>query len=250
MSGHSKWAGIKHRKAAQDAKKGKVFTKIIREISMAARQSGGDPEKNPRLRTAMAAAKTANMPNDNVKKAIQRGTGELPGMSYEEITYEGYGPGGVAVLVTAVTDNKNRTTAEVRKIFSKHAGNLGESGCVGFMFTKKGYINISKAGREEDEIMTLALELGADDFQSDDEDNYEITTSVEQFEKVVNSLKEKGIEPVSAEITMLPSSYIKLVDKPAEQMLELMSELEEHDDIGNIYANFDISKEIMEKVSV
>jgi YebC/PmpR family DNA-binding regulatory protein len=249
MSGHSKWAGIKHHKAAQDSKKGKIFTKIIRELSMAARQGGGNPDNNARLRSAIDSARQANMPNDNVTKAIQRGTGELPGITYEEITYEGYGPSGVAVFVTAVTDNKNRTTAEIRKVFSKHAGNLGETGCVGWMFNQKGYITIDKKKFNEDELMTLALDLGAEDFKSEDEDVYELTTDTGQFDKIKEELKNKNITLASAEVTMLPKTYIKLTDKSAEQMLALMNELEEHDDINQVYANFDIPKEIMEKVS-
>jgi YebC/PmpR family DNA-binding regulatory protein len=249
MSGHSKWAGIKHHKAAQDSKKGKIFTKLIREISMAARTGGGNPENNASLRTAISAAREANMPSDNVTKAIKRGTGDLPGVVYEEVGYEGYGPGGVAVLCVALTDNKNRTTAEIRKIFSKHGGNLGETGCVGWMFSQKGFITIDRKKYGEDELMTLALDLGAEDFSSEDEDVYEIITSAGQFESILDSLKKKNITTLSAEVTMLPKNYIKLTDKPAEQMLNLMTELEDNDDISHVYANFDISKEIMEKVS-
>jgi len=249
MSGHSKWAGIKHKKMAQDSKRGKIFTKLIREISIAARQGGPNVENNPRLRKAIETAKEANMPQDNIKKAIQRGTGELPGVTYEEVTYEGYGPGGIAIIVSAATDNKNRTTSELRRIFSQHGGNLGETGCVGWMFSQKGYITIDKTKYKEDELMELALEIGAEDFKSDDEDVYEIIVSVNDYEKIKQKLKEKNIEINQAEITMLPKTYIKLSGKDAEQTLALMNEIEEHDDVANVYANFDISKELMEKLS-
>ncbi len=246
MSGHSKWAGIKHKKAIVDAKRGKLFTKIIRELTVAAREGGNDPSGNARLRKAIEDAKNANMPQENVKRAIQKGTGELPGTSYEECVFEGYGPGGVAVLVSGLTDNKNRTTAELRKIFSKHGGNLGEAGCVGWMFKKKGLIQISKKKGNEEELMNLALESGAEDFKSDDEDVYEVLTEPVDFEKIKKSLEKIGLE--IAEITMLPQTYIKLMGKEAEQMLHLMESLEDHDDVQNVYANFDIPKEIMEKM--
>ena len=246
MSGHSKWAGIKHKKAIIDAKKGKVFTRIIREISVAARQGGGNPENNARLRKAMDIAKVANMPLDNVKKAVQRGTGELPGVMYEEVMYEGYGPGGVAVMVEGTTDNRNRTASEIRKIFSSHAGNLGENGCVGWMFTQKGYISVEKAKYGEDELMSLALELGAEDFRSDDEDVYEIFTKPADFEKVKQGLESKGVPVTVAEVSHQPQTFIKLTGKHAEQMLGLMDSLEEHDDVKSVYANFDISKQEME----
>ncbi|OIO75805.1 MAG: transcriptional regulator [Elusimicrobia bacterium CG1_02_37_114] len=249
MSGHSKWAGIKHHKMAQDAKRGQKFTKIIREISIAARQGGPLPENNPRLRKAIEQAHEANMPQDNVKKAVLRGTGELPGVTYEDASYEGYGPGGVAVLVEATTDNKNRTTNELRRLFSQYGGNLGESGCVAWMFIQRGYITLDKTKYEEEKIMTLALDLGVEDFKSDDEETYEITTVPEQVDKIVNSLKEQKIDIVQSEVTMLPKTYIKLAGKEAEQMLGLMNALEDHDDVNNVYANFDIPEEIMEKVS-
>jgi len=249
MSGHSKWAGIKHKKAAVDAKRGQIFSKIIREISMAARQAGGDPGGNPRLRVAMDKARSVNMPQDNIKKAIQRGTAELPGVAYEELVYEGYGPGGVAVLVEVTTDNKNRTTAEVRKTFSRHGGNLGDAGCVGWMFNKKGYITVDKNKIKEEELIEIALESGAEDVRADDEDLFEIITQPQDFEKVKKTLKEKNIEINSGEITMLPQTYIKLEGAKAEQMLRLMDGLDNNDDVQNVYANFDIPKEIMEKVS-
>ncbi|MFB0527924.1 MAG: YebC/PmpR family DNA-binding transcriptional regulator [bacterium] len=249
MSGHSKWAGIKHRKAAVDAKRGQIFSKIIREITMAARQGGGDSAGNPRLRVAVDKARSVNMPQDNIKKAIKRGTGELPGVTYEELVYEGYGPGGVAVLVEVTTDNKNRATAEVRKTFSRHGGNLGDAGCVGWMFNKKGYISVDKNKIKEEELIEISLESGAEDVKADDEDLFEIITQPRDFEKVKRSLQEKNIEINSAEITMLPQTYIKLEGTKAEQMLRLMDDLDNNDDVQNVYANFDIPKEIMEKVS-
>jgi len=248
MSGHSKWAGIKHKKAIIDAKRGKVFTKIIREMVVAAKEGGGNPENNARLRKVMDMAKEANMPIDNVKKAIQRGTGEIPGAIYEEISYEGYGPAGVAVLVEGTTDNKNRTASEVRKIFSSHGGNLGENGCVSWMFSKKGYLAVEKGKFDEDKLMTLALDLGAEDFKSEDEDAFEIITKPEEFDKIKKALEEKTVPLSSAEITFLPQTYIQLTGKPAEQALALMDALEEHDDVKNVYSNFDISKEEMEKI--
>ncbi len=247
MSGHSKWHGIKHRKMAQDAKRGKMFTKVIRELMIAAREGGGNPDNNPRLRRAIEMAKEVNMPQENIKKAIQRGTGELPGVVYEEIVYEGYGPGGVAIVVEATTDNKNRTTAEIRKIFSQYGGSLGEVGCVAWLFSKKGYISIDKNLVNEDELMSLALELGAEDFKSDDEDVYEIITSVEDFERIKDELSKK-YQLNTAEVSQIPKTYIKLDGREAEQVLHLMNALEEHEDVKNVYANFDIPKEIMEKV--
>jgi len=249
MSGHSKWAGIKHKKAIVDAKRGQIFSKIIREITVAAKQGGGDPTGNSRLRVAIDKARSVNMPQDNIKKAIQRGTGELPGVNYEELIYEGYGPGGVAILVEVTTDNKNRVTAEVRKAFSRHGGNLGDAGCVGWMFNKKGYISVDKSKIKEEELIEIALESGAEDVKSDDEDLFEIITQPQDFEKVKNSLKAKNIEINSAEITMLPQTYVKLEGSKAEQMLRLMDELDNNDDVQNAYANFDIPKAIMEKVT-
>ena len=244
MSGHSKWAGIKHKKAKVDAQRGRVFTKIIREITVAARVGGGDPGGNPRLRTAVQAAKAVNMPADNIERAIKKGTGELEGVTYEEITYEGYGPGGVAVLVEVLTDNKNRTVGEIRKILSRHGGNLGESGCVAFLFEKKGYIQVDAAKVDEDKLMTIALDAGAEDLQGE-ESVFAITAAPKDFEKVRDAIVKSGIQPISAEITKLPKSSVKLEGKHAEQMLRLMEELEEHDDVQHVYANFDIPEEIM-----
>ncbi len=249
MSGHSKWAGIKHKKAIVDAKRGQIFSKLIREITVAAKQGGGDPAGNPRLRVAIDRARAVNMPQDNIKKAIQRGTGELPGVTYEEVFYEGYGPGGVAVLVEVTTDNKNRVTAEVRKAFSRHGGNLGDAGCVGWMFNKKGYISVDKSKIKEEELIEIALESGAEDVKADDEDFFEVITQPQDFEKVKKSLQARNIVISSAEITMLPQTYIKLDGIKAEQMLRLMDELDNNDDVQNVYANFDIPKLIMEKVT-
>jgi YebC/PmpR family DNA-binding regulatory protein len=249
MSGHSKWATTKHKKAAADAKRGKIFTKLIREITIASRIGGGDPDGNPRLRTAILKAKEQNMPADNIKKAIQRGTGELPGVNYEEAVYEGYGPGGVAMLVEITSDNKNRTVSEIRHIFSKNGGNMGEAGCVAWMFHKKGYITVEKAKADEEKLMTLALEAGAEDMRSDDEQNYEIISAPGDFEKVKKALADDKVEMPFAELTMIPQNYIRLEGKDAEQMLRLMEALEEHDDVQNVYANFDIPSEIMEKAA-
>jgi YebC/PmpR family DNA-binding regulatory protein len=244
MSGHSKWAGIKHKKAKVDAQRGRVFTKLIREITVAARVGGGDPGGNPRLRTAIQAAKAVNMPADNIERAVKKGTGELEGVTYEEITYEGYGPGGVAVLVAVLTDNKNRTVGEIRKTFSRHGGNLGESGCVAFLFEKKGHVQVDAAKVDEDKLMTIALDAGAEDLVRE-ESIFAVTSAPKDFEKVRDRIAKSGIQPLSAEITMLPKSSVKLEGKHAEQMLRLMEELEEHDDVQHVYANFDIPEEIM-----
>jgi len=244
MSGHSKWAGIKHKKAKVDAQRGRIFTKIIREITVAARVGGGDPGGNPRLRTAIQAARAVNMPADNIERAIKKGTGDLEGVSYEEIAYEGYGPGGVAVLVDAMTDNKNRTVGEIRKLFSKNGGSLGEVGCVGFLFEKKGYIQVDAAKVDEDSLLSIALEAGAEDLERE-ESVFAVTTAPKGFEKVREAILKGGIQPLSAEITMVPKSTVKLEGKPAEQMLRLMEELEEHDDVQHVYANFDIPEQIM-----
>ncbi len=246
MSGHSKWHSIKHKKAAVDAKRGKLFTKLIKEITVAARIGGGDPEANPRLRSAVQAAKAANMPQDNIKRAIMKGTGELPGTVYEEITYEGYGPGGVAIMVTALTDNRNRTVSEVRHIFSKHNGNLGENGCVSWMFDKKGYFVVPKEGVSEEDIFEKAIDAGAEDIK-DDVDNFEIFCDPGDFENVKNNLEEAGIRLEVAEISMIPQNTVKVTGKDAESLLKLMSALEDHDDIQNVYSNFDISEEELEK---
>ncbi|MEK6661289.1 MAG: YebC/PmpR family DNA-binding transcriptional regulator [candidate division NC10 bacterium] len=244
MSGHSKWAGIKHKKAKVDAQRGRVFTKVIREITVAARVGGGDPAGNPRLRLAIDKAKAVNMPQDNIQRAIQKGTGELPGVSYEESIYEGYGPGGVAVLLEVVTDNKNRTTPEIRKAFAKHAGNLGEAGCVAWMFEKRGLIQVEAAKTDEDRLFSVALEAGAGDVRRSDH-LFEVITSPKDLERVKEFLEREKIEMATCEVTMLFQSTVKLEGKQAQQMLRLMEELEEHDDVQNVYANFDIPEEIM-----
>jgi YebC/PmpR family DNA-binding regulatory protein len=241
MSGHSKWHSIKHKKGALDAKRGKLFTKFIKEITVAARAGGGDPDANARLRKAISDAKAGNMPNDTIDRAIRRGTGEEDGVNYEEITYEGYGPGGVALLIQSMTDNRNRTVAEIRHIFSKNGGNLGESGSVGWMFEKKGYIVVNKSAKPEEELFDIVIEAGADDLR-DDEDNFEIITSPDNFESVSTALKSAGIETQVAEIEMVPQNYIKLEGGDARQMLKLMEALEDHDDVQKVSANFDISE--------
>ena len=244
MSGHSKWHSIKHKKGALDAKRGKLFTKFIKEITVSARSGGGDPEGNARLRKAIADAKAGNMPNETIDRAIRRGTGEEEGVNYEEITYEGYGPGGVALMVQSMTDNRNRTVAEIRHIFSKNGGNLGESGSVGWMFEKKGYIVIDKSTRSEEELFDLTIEAGADDLR-DDEDTFEIITSPDAFEAVLAAIKAAGIEPQVAEVEMVPQNYIRLEGGDARQMLKLMEALEDHDDVQKVSANFDISESDM-----
>ncbi len=244
MSGHSKWHGIKHKKAKVDAQKGRLFTRLIKEITVAARHGGGDPGGNPRLRTAIQAAKAANMPADNIDRAIKKGTGELPGVSYEECVYEGYGPGGVAVLVEALTDNKNRTTSELRKVFSKSGGNLGESGCVAWMFAKKGLIQVEAAKADEERLLSIVLEAGAEDLRRD-ESLFEVITAPSDFERVREAVGKAGIPMVSAEITMVPQNTLRVEGKQAQQMLQLMEDLEEHDDAQHVYANFDIPEEVM-----
>jgi YebC/PmpR family DNA-binding regulatory protein len=239
MSGHSKWATIKHKKGAADARRGKIFTKIIKEISVAARISGGDPDSNPRLRTAIAAAKAENMPADNIKRAIQKGTGELPGTIIEEAIYEAYGPGGAAMIVEVTTDNKNRTTSEIRHIFAKHGGAFGAS--VAWMFHKKGYVVVEKSKADEEKLLELITEAGADDM-NDDGSNWEILSAPEQFQSVVERLKSAQITPAAAEISMVPQNYVKLTGKHADQMLRLMDELEDHEDVSHVYANFDIEE--------
>jgi YebC/PmpR family DNA-binding regulatory protein len=241
MSGHSKWHSIKHKKGALDAKRGKLFTKLIKELTVAARTGGGDPTGNARLRKAIADAKAGNMPNDTIDRAIRRGTGEEAGVSYEEITYEGYGPGGAALLIEAMTDNRNRTVAEIRHIFSKNGGNLGESGSVGWMFEKKGYLVVDKAAKPEDQLFDIAIEAGAEDIR-DDEDNWEIITIPENFEAVSNAIKSAGITPQVAEVEMVPQNYVKLEGAPANQMVKLMEALEDHDDVQKVSANFDMSE--------
>jgi YebC/PmpR family DNA-binding regulatory protein len=239
MSGHSKWATIKHKKGAADARRGKIFTKIIKEISVAARISGGDPDSNPRLRTAIAAAKAENMPADNIKRAIQKGTGELPGTIIEEAIYEAYGPGGTAMIVEVTTDNKNRTTSEIRHIFAKHGGAFGAS--VAWMFHKKGYVVVEKGKADEEKLLELITDAGADDM-NDDGSNWEILSAPENFHNVVERLKAAQITPAAAEVSMVPQNYVKLTGKHAEQMLRLMEELEDHEDVSHVYANFDIEE--------
>ncbi|HET9284241.1 MAG TPA: YebC/PmpR family DNA-binding transcriptional regulator [Candidatus Angelobacter sp.] len=247
MSGHSKWATIKHKKGALDAKRGKIFTRLIKEITMAAK-SGGDPEGNPRLRTAIAAAKAENMPADNIKRAVQRGTGELPGATYEEITFEGYGPGGVAILVEVTTDNRNRTVSEIRHAFTKGGGNMGEAGSVSWMFHKKGQIVVPKGAAKEDDLMNIVLESGGDDL-NDDGDNWEILTSPNAFEGVVEAVKKASIEVVHSALGMVPQNYIKLEGAPANQMIRLLETLEDADDVQNVYSNFDVDQEQLEQVA-
>lgn len=246
MSGHSKWAGIKHKKAVVDARRGKVFSKISKELTVAAKMGGGNADMNPRLRLAIDKAKEVNMPSDNIKRAIQKGTGELPGTSYEETVYEGYGPGGVALMLEVMTDNKNRTVGEIRHILTKHNGNMGETGCVSWMFDKKGYILVNKTAGDEDTIMSIALDAGAEDFKNDpEEENYEIITAPEDFNRVRDFMEQKNIKLNLAEITMIPQNYVKLEEKDAGKMLKLMELLEDHDDVQNVYANFDVPDEMM-----
>ncbi len=247
MSGHSKWATIKHKKGALDAKRGKIFTRLIKEITMAAK-AGGDPDKNPRLRTAVAAAKAENMPADNIKRAIQRGTGELPGVTYEEITFEGYGPGGVAILVEVSTDNRNRTVSEIRHAFSKNGGNMGEAGSVAWMFHKKGDIVIPKSAAKEDDLMNLVLESGAEDLK-DDGESWEIICDPGSYEAVLEAVKKAGITPENAEIGMIPQNYIKLEGQQASTMIRLLEALEDFDDTQHVYSNFDIDQKTMEEVA-
>lgn len=249
MSGHSKWSQIKHKKAHTDAKRGRIFTKIVKEISVAAKMGGGDPDSNPRLRTAIESAKEVNMPHDNIKKAIMKGTGELPGVVYEEFLYEGYGPAGVAILIEVMTDNKNRTVPEIRHIMAKHGGNLGESGCVAWIFDKRGYILVNKSKASEDTVMSVALEAGAEDMKNDpQEENYEVITSTEDFLSVKDALEKAKVPIESAEITMLPKNYIVLDEKAADQMIRLSDALEDNEDVQNVYANFDIPDDVAEKI--
>ena len=249
MSGHSKWSTIKHKKGAADARRGKIFTKIIKEITIAARMGGGDQTGNPRLRSAIQAAKAENMPKENIERAIKKGTGELPGVSYEEATFEGYGPGGVAVLVEILSDNRKRTVADIRHIFSKNAGNLGEAGCVSWMFDKKGLIVFEKDKVDEEKLMDLALEAGAQDVQETDKE-YEVITEPADFERLKKQLDGAKLTPTYAEISMVPQSTVRLTGKEAQQMLRLMESLEDSEDVQHVYANFDIPDEEMEKVSV
>ncbi len=248
MSGHSKWSTIKRRKGAADAKRGKLFTRLIKEISIAAKLGGGDPEGNPRLRTAIAIAKAENMPKENIERAIKKGTGELEGVNYEELTYEGYGPGGVAIMVEVLTDNKNRTIADIRNSFSKHNGNLGESGCVSWIFTLKGLILFDQDKVDEERLIEVVLDAGAEDVK-EREGEFEVITDSAQFEDVKRAAQDAGIEYSFAEVTMIPQSTIRLLGKEAEQMLRLMGRLEDSDDIQRVYANFDIPDEVMERVA-
>jgi YebC/PmpR family DNA-binding regulatory protein len=248
MSGHSKWSTIKHKKAAKDARRGKLFTKLIKEITVAARLGGGDVKANPRLRTAVLAARAQSMPGDTIERAIKKGTGELEGVNYEEVTYEGYGPGGVAVLVEALTDNRNRTVADLRNVFDKCGGNLGTSGSVAWMFTKRGLLAVERAGVDEDRVMEVALEAGADDV-TDSGDILEILTAPEQFEGVKEAIESAGLTPASAEITMMPSSTTAISGKPAEQMIRLLEMLDDHDDVQRVSSNMDIAAEELERLS-
>jgi YebC/PmpR family DNA-binding regulatory protein len=245
MSGHSKWHSIKHKKGAADAKRGKAFTRIIKEMTVAARAGGGDPDTNPRLRTVIADAKAVNMPAENIKRAIRRGTGEEPGTSYEEVVYEGYGPGGVALMIDVLTDNKNRTVGELRHMLTKHAGNLGETNSVAWMFSKMGYIVVEKAKADEEALLAAALDAGADDMR-DDEDNWEILSAPEAYSAVLDAVKKLGIEPAVAEVAMLPQNYVKLEGKGAQQMIRLMGELEDHEDVRHVWSNFDIEQKEIE----
>jgi YebC/PmpR family DNA-binding regulatory protein len=241
MSGHSKWATIKHKKAATDAKRGRIFTRLIREITIAARIGGGDPNVNPRLRTAIASAKNENMPNENIERAILRGTGQLEGEQYDEVMFEGYGPGGVGMLVQVATTNRNRTVSEIRHLMSKHGGNMAEAGAVGWMFHRKGDIVVPKELADEEKIMTIALDAGAEDLR-DDGSAWEVVTPPERFDAVRDALAAGGIAPSSAEVGWVPQNYVKLTGAQAQQMLRLVEALEEHDDVQHVYANFDIDE--------
>jgi YebC/PmpR family DNA-binding regulatory protein len=252
MSGHSKWATIKRKKAATDAARGRLFTRLIKEITIAARNGGGNPEGNPRLRLAIQTAKANNMPADNIKRAIQKGTGELPGVAYEEVTFEGYGPAGVAILVDVVTDNNNRTVSEIRHTFTRNSGNLGQPGSVAWMFQKKGTIVILRAGQPkpitEDDLLGIILDAGADDLQSD-EDSFTVTTSPHAFDTVKDAIEKSGIKIDHAALQMLPQNTVKVAGKEAEQVMKLMEALEEHDDVQNVYANFDIDDKELASLS-
>ncbi len=245
MSGHSKWASIKHKKGAADAKRGRVFTRLIKELTVAARAGGGDPDMNPRLRTIINDAKAQNMPADNIKRAIRRGTGEEPGVSYDEIQYEAYGPGGAALIIDMLTDNRNRSVGEIRHILTKHNGNLAETNAVAWMFSKLGYIVIAKSKAQEDALMAAVLDAGADDLR-DDEDNWEVLSPPDAFQAVLEAVKGLGIEPDAAEISMVPQNYVKLEGKPAQQMIKLMEALDEQDDVQHVWSNFNIEEKEIE----
>jgi len=248
MSGHSKWSSIKHKKAARDVRRGKVFTKLIKEITIAARLGGGDINSNPRLRTAVAAAKAQSMPNDNIERAIKKGTGELGGGQLEQIAYEGYGPGGVALIVDVLTDNRNRTVSEIRFLMSKHGGNLGETGCVAWMFKKRGVITVDRGAADEDRLMELVLEAGADDLTSD-ADTFQVIGPLESFSAVRDAIEKAGMAITNAEMTMVPESTVKVSGHQAEQVLKLLEDLEDHDDVQSVSANFDIDEEVMAQFS-
>ena len=247
MSGHSKWATIKHKKGALDAKRGKIFTRLIKEITIAAK-AGGDPDTNPRLRTAITAAKAENMPADNIKRAVQRGTGELPGANYEEFSLEGYGPGGVALLIDINTDNRNRTVSEIRHVFQKNAGNMAEAGAVSWMFHKKGDIVIPKSAAKEDDLMAIVLDAGAEDLR-DDGENWEVLTDPSSYEAVLEAVTKAAIKPLSSSVAMIPQNYIKLEGAAANSMIRLIEALEEHDDVQNVHSNFDIDQKLLEEVA-
>ena len=249
MSGHSKWSTIKHKKGATDAKRGRIFTRLIKEITVAARMGGGDPDGNPRLRAAITSAKTENMPKDNIVRAIKKGTGEIEGAVYDEILYEGYGPGGVAVLVECMTDNRNRTVADVRHFFAKNNGNLGATGCVSWMFDKKGLLQVEKEGLTEEELMDMALEAGAEDVVEED-DEFQVITSPETFDEAYNALESKKVKFIEAAITRIPQNSVEVTDeKVAISLLKLLESLEDHDDVQKVHANFDIDSDLMEKLS-
>jgi YebC/PmpR family DNA-binding regulatory protein len=246
MSGHSKWASIKHKKGAADAKRGKLFTRIIKELTVAARDGGGDADGNPRLRTVIADAKAANMPADNIKRAIRRGTGEEPGVQYDEITYEGYGPGGVALMLDVLTDNKNRAAGEVRHLLTKHGGNLGTPNSVAWMFDKRGYVLVEHDAADEETLMTAAIDAGADDFRDDDDGSWEVISSPETFDAVAEAIRALGVEPTVAQVAMLPQNYVTVEGKPAQQVMKLLGALEDLDDMRHVWSNVDISEKEIE----
>ena len=248
MSGHSKWSSIKHKKGAADAKRGKIFTKLIKEITVAARMGGGDPEGNPRLRTAIAAAKAENMPKENIERGIKKGTGELEGVNYEEASYEGYGPGGSAVLVDCLTDNKNRSVADIKHLFERNGGNLGEPGCVAWIFEQRGLIVLEKDQVDEEQLIDLALEAGAEDVK-EEETEFEVVTAPSDFEAVKKAIDDAGLPYTLAEVTKIPKNTVKVEGKKAQQMINLMQALEDHDDVSHVYANFDIADDVMEAMS-
>ena len=248
MSGHSKWHTIKHKKGAADAKRGKIFTRLIKELTVAARNGGGDPDMNPRLRTIVAEAKANNMPRENIERAIRRGTGEEPGVSYEEIMYEGYGPGGVALMIQTLTDNKNRTVGEIRHLLAKYNGNLAAENSVAWMFHRKGQVIVEKNKADEEQLLTIALDAGADDM-NDDGSAWEIVCAPESFDAVRDAVKAMGVEPASAEVAMVPQNYVKLTGKDAQQMLKLFEAVDDHDDVQHVWANFDIEEKEIEALA-